>query len=74
MTIPRFDRHVHRSGLCLSFMLVVGAVTAVLVGSFGSWDYAPTFGWAAAALTFLVRVWSVIGRLAPGGTAGHAPR
>jgi uncharacterized membrane protein len=55
-------------------MIVVGAVTAVAVGSFGSWAYAPALGWGAASLTFLIRVWSVIGRLDPAATAAHAKR
>ncbi len=55
-------------------MFAVGAVTAALVGIFGSWDYAPSLGWDAASLTFLLWVWAIIGRLDPAGTARHAGR
>ncbi len=74
MTTQLFNTWTHRSRLRLTVMLAVGAVTAVLVGSFGSWDYAPALGWGAASLTFLCWTWSVIGRLDPAGTAAHAGR
>lgn len=55
-------------------MLAVGLVTALVVGAFGSWVYAPALGWAAASATYLIWVWSVIGRLGPAATAAHARR
>ncbi|GAA4376484.1 DUF1345 domain-containing protein [Paeniglutamicibacter cryotolerans] len=74
MSTSPFDTRRHRSRLRISLMLVIGLVVAVPVGIFWSWDYAPALGWAAAALTFLVMVWSVIGRLDADGTAAHATR
>ncbi len=55
-------------------MFAVGAMTAVVVGLSGNWPYAPSLGWAAASLTYLVWVWSIIGRLSPEATATHAAR
>lgn len=74
MAVQTFDSRKHRSGIRLAVMLAVGALTAVLVGSSGSWTYAPSLGWAAACLTYLAWVWSVIGSLPPDGTAAHAAR
>jgi uncharacterized membrane protein len=74
MTTQIFNTWKHRSRLRLTVMLAAGAVTAVLVGSLGSWVYAPALGWAAASLIFLGWTWSVIGRLDPAGTAAHAGR
>ncbi|WP_427017454.1 DUF1345 domain-containing protein [Pseudarthrobacter sp. P1] len=47
---------------------------ALPVGILGSWAYAPALGWAAASATYLIWVWSVIGRLDATGTAAHASR
>jgi uncharacterized membrane protein len=55
-------------------MLTVGLAAALLVGPSGAWAYAPALGWAAASATYLVWVWSVIGRLGPAATAAHARR
>jgi uncharacterized membrane protein len=74
MAVQTFDSRKHRSGVRLVVMLAVGALTAVVVGSSGSWTYAPSLGWAAACLTYLAWVWSVVGRLSPAGTASHAAR
>ncbi|MBT2522438.1 DUF1345 domain-containing protein [Arthrobacter sp. ISL-28] len=72
MAGPTFDSHRHRSGIRLVAMLSVGTLSAMLVGSLWSWIYAPSLGWAAACLTYLVWVWSVIGWLSPADTARHA--
>ncbi|MCB5292520.1 hypothetical protein BJQ90_01956 [Arthrobacter sp. SO3] len=53
-------------------MAAVGLGVALAVGNLGSWAYAPALGWAAASLTYLIWVWSVIGRLDATGTAAHA--
>lgn len=74
MAVRNFDSRQHHSGVRLAVMLAVGAVTAVLVGLSGSWTYAPSLGWAAACLTYLGWVWSVIGGLSPADTANHAAR
>ncbi|MGA7205755.1 MAG: DUF1345 domain-containing protein, partial [Specibacter sp.] len=55
-------------------MAVVGVAVAVAVGLVGGWAYAPTLGWAAASLTYLIWVWSVIGHLDATDTATHARR
>ncbi|WP_347110900.1 DUF1345 domain-containing protein [Paenarthrobacter sp. S56] len=69
-----FDSTAHHSRLRVAVMLVVGLVTALAVGLFRSWAYAPALGWAAASLTYLVWVWAVIGRLQSAATAAHARR
>jgi hypothetical protein len=73
LAVQTFDSWKHRSGIRLAVMLAVGALTAVLVRSSGSWTYAPSLGWAAACLTCLACAWSVIGS-PPDGTAAHAAR
>lgn len=72
MSISTFSTPVHRSGVRLAAMAAVGLAVAVAVGNLGSWAYAPALGWAAASLTYLIWVWSVIGRLDAAGTAAHA--
>lgn len=74
MSMQRFDRRAHHSRIRLAVMVAVGVAAAVVVGLFGSWDYAPSLGWDAASLTFLCWVWAIIGRLDPAGTAAHAGR
>ncbi|MGZ4660881.1 MAG: DUF1345 domain-containing protein [Arthrobacter sp.] len=72
MTISPFSTPVHRVGVRLAIMAIVGLAVALPVGSLLSWAYAPALGWAAASLTYLILVWSVIGRLDATGTAAHA--
>jgi uncharacterized membrane protein len=72
MTISPFSTGFHRVRMRLAIMAVVGLAVALSVGTFLSWAYAPALGWAAASLTYLALVWSVIGRLDATGTAAHA--
>jgi len=72
MSIPTFKTPVHRPGVRLAAMFAIGLAVALGVGTFGAWAYAPALGWAAASLTYLIWVWSVIGRLDATGTAAHA--
>jgi uncharacterized membrane protein len=74
MPVQTFRSRRHRSSARLAVMLAAGAATAVLTGLSGNWDYAPSLGWDAASLTYLVWVWSIIGRLSPAATAAHAGR
>lgn len=74
MTVPSFDSGRHRSGVRLAAMLAAGTVAGGLAGSYWSWTFAPLLGWAAACVTYLVGVWSVIGGLPPAATAAHAAR
>ncbi|HEY1155513.1 MAG TPA: DUF1345 domain-containing protein [Arthrobacter sp.] len=69
-----FNSRAHHSRLRVLVMLTVGLAAALLVGPSGAWAYAPALGWAAASATYLVWVWSVIGRLGPAATAAHARR
>ncbi|MEV4991019.1 DUF1345 domain-containing protein [Pseudarthrobacter sp. LMD1-1-1.1] len=69
-----FNSRAHHSRLRLLVMIAVGLVAALAVGTFGTWTYAPALGWAAASATYLIWVWSVIGRLGPAATAAHARR
>ncbi|TJY68975.1 DUF1345 domain-containing protein [Arthrobacter sp. CAU 1506] len=74
MSVQDFRSRKHRSSARLAVMFAVGALAAVAIGLSGNWAYAPSLGWAAASLTYLVWVWSVIGRLSPAATAAHAAR
>jgi uncharacterized membrane protein len=55
-------------------MVVVGVTAALLTAALGWWQYAPTVGWAVAALIYSTWVWIVIGRLDPEQTKEHASR
>ena len=69
-----FNSRAHHSGLRMVVMLAVGLLAGLAFGWAGNWVYAPALGWAAASATYLVWVWSVIGRLGPVATAAHARR
>lgn len=69
-----FASVLHRSWLRVTAMMGAGAGGALLTATSGQLDYAPAAGWAAASATYLVWVWSVIGRLDPAATAAHAKR
>jgi len=58
----------------IGIMLAVGVVVAVVTGLLGLWPYAPSAGWAAAALVYVVWVWIVIARMDGAQTARHAQR
>lgn len=73
-TKRNFDSPAHHSRLRMLVMLGVGLAAALLVGFEGNWAYAPALGWAAASVTYLLWVWSVIWRLGPAATAAHALR
>ena|SRR5215218_6880353 len=51
---------------------LIGVAAAVATGLFGSWHFAASAGWVAAAATFLVWTWSVIGGMGGRETASHA--
>jgi len=74
MSNRTFSTRVHRSSTRVVVMAAVGVVVAVAVGLLGGWAYAPALGWAAASLTYLICVWSVIGHLDAADTATHARR
>lgn len=69
-----FNSRAHHSRLRMIVMLAVGLLAALATVSLGNWAYAPALGWAAASATYLIWVWSVIGRLGPAATAAHARR
>ncbi|MDQ0767428.1 putative membrane protein [Pseudarthrobacter defluvii] len=69
-----FNSRAHQSRLRMLVMLAVGLFAGLAYGASGSWAYAPAVGWAAACATYLIWVWSVIGRLGPVATAAHARR
>lgn len=56
----------------VSTAALVGVVAAVSTGILGSWDFAPSVGWVAAAATFLVWTWSAIAGMDGARTASHA--
>ena len=37
-------------------MIVAGVIAAIITGAAGWWQYAPTVGWAVAALAYSMRV------------------
>ena len=58
----------------LIVMTLVGVVAAVLTGLLGAWAYAAIAGWDAAALTFTIWVWCVVGSMGWQRTKTHATR
>lgn len=60
--------------LKLVVAFLVGIVVALAAGNFMKWSLAPLLGWDAAAVAYLVWVWSVIGRMDGRTTAEHAVR
>jgi uncharacterized membrane protein len=60
--------------LRLLVMLLVGVIAAIVTGALGEWVYAPTVGWAVAALVYSTWVWASIGRQDATQTAAHAIR
>lgn len=72
MNTRAFKSPVHSPSVRLAAMAAIGLAVAFAVGNLGAWAYAPALGWAAASLTYLLWVWSVIGRLDAAGTAAHA--
>ncbi|WP_411700039.1 DUF1345 domain-containing protein [Conyzicola sp.] len=55
-------------------MLAVGVLAGLAAGAAGWWEYAPTVGWAAAALTYSSRVWLHVGTFDAAATREHASR
>ncbi|GAA1002247.1 DUF1345 domain-containing protein [Subtercola frigoramans] len=74
MTTSTYNTLGYRAGSRVGAMAAVGLLVGLGVGFFASWTYAPALGWSAAALTFLVWVWAVIGKMSPESTAEHATR
>lgn len=70
--MPGRTVRTRRSRLRFAVMLLAGLLAATVAGLAGHWVQAPTIGWSAAALTYLVWVWLVIGRLDPASTRLHA--
>ena len=56
----------------LSVASVAGIAAAALVGTFGSWEFAPSAAWVCAAVVFLVWTWSVVAIMDADQTAAHA--
>jgi uncharacterized membrane protein len=71
-SVPGRTVRTRRSRLRFAVMLLAGLLAATVAGLAGHWVQAPTIGWSAAALTYLVWVWLVIGRLDPASTRLHA--
>ena len=55
-------------------MIVLGLVTAAVVGAVGYWRYAPLAGWDVAAITFAAWAWVPIATFDPAQTSSHATR
>ena len=55
-------------------MLVAGTIAAIAVGAAGWWQYAPTVGWAVAALAYSLRVWLHLWRFDADATRRSASR
>lgn len=63
---------IRRSRLRFLVMLLAGITAALGAGVTGHWVEAPTLGWGAAALTYVVWVWVVVGGMDPAQTRAHA--
>jgi uncharacterized membrane protein len=55
-------------------MIVLGVAAAGVTAALGWWQYAPTVGWAVAALVYSTWVWIIIRRFDPDQTKEHASR
>ena len=55
-------------------MIVAGVIAAIITGAAGWWQYAPTVGWAVAALAYSMRVWLHLGRFDSAKTRVNASR
>ena len=64
----------HLTAVRFAEMLIAGVIAAVAVGTAGWWQYAPTVGWAVAALAYSLRTWLHIGRFDADETRKHASR
>jgi uncharacterized membrane protein len=53
---------------------IVGIAVAVVVGATLGWGYSAVCGWIAAALVYLVALWSVVRPMDAEQTASHATR
>ena len=69
---PSAAAPARRSRLRFVVMLAAGLLAAGASGSGGRWVEAPAVGWSTAALTYVLWVWIVIGRLDAAGTRAHA--
>ena len=58
----------------VAVMVIVGLVTAALVGTLTRWLYAPLAGWDVAAIIFSAWAWGAIGFFDSARTAAHATR
>ena len=66
--------HNRHSILRVIVMVGVGIIAAVAAGAAGFWPFAPTIGWAAAALLYSAWVWLAIARYDAAKTQSHASR
>jgi uncharacterized membrane protein len=64
----------HVTAVRFAEMLVAGAVAAAATVAAGWGEYAPTVGWAVAALVYSARVWLHVGRFDADETRSHASR
>lgn len=64
--------HSTRSRLLIT--LAAGVIAAIIVGATWDWEYAPTAGWAVAALLYSGWVWLAVSRLDAGETRRLASR
>lgn len=55
--MPRWRRHVVNR---LIVAALIGLAVAALVAGTAGWRYAPSVGWTAAALVYLVRTWMIV--------------
>ncbi|MEO9095483.1 MAG: DUF1345 domain-containing protein [Microbacteriaceae bacterium] len=65
-------RRRHRARVRFVAMVIVGLIGAGITVASGAWAYAAIVGWAAAASTYIVWVWWIIGRMDSEATARHA--
>ncbi|CAN5135413.1 DUF1345 domain-containing protein [soil metagenome] len=64
--------HRHRSIVRFVVMIVGGTIAGLIAGALGAWVFAPTIGWAVAALIYCLWVWIAVGHFDGETTAAHA--
>jgi uncharacterized membrane protein len=53
-------------------MILAGIIASFIAGALGAWEFAPTIGWAVAALVYCLWVWIAVARMDGDQTAAHA--
>lgn len=71
---PDYSDRRHRAGWRVTILFAITAIVTIVVGSVGSWAFAPALGWIAGAGTYSVVAWLTLLRMDATQTRAHATR